>query len=103
MKVTTFSDLELNELDIFFCSDKISIFSPLCSEGDSDIENAAVTSPHTSFVAESSTNFPAVSKSGDDINRYINQQIMIMKDFLMISSIGCDFRPNFTLAFSLHQ
>ena len=41
-----------------------------CSEGDHDIENAAVTSPHTSFVAESSTNFPAVSQSGDDISRY---------------------------------
>ena len=27
-------------------------------------------SPHTSFVTEFSTNFPAVSQSGDDISRY---------------------------------
>ena len=66
-------DLELSESDISLCSDEISNYSPSCSEDDSDIEsdqNAAVTSSHTFFVAESSTNFTAVSQSGDDISKY---------------------------------
>ena len=63
-------DLELSESDISFCSDKINIYFQSYSESDSNIENAAATSLHTSFVAKSSANFPAVSEIGDDISRY---------------------------------
>ena len=67
-----------------------------------------VTSPHTSLVAESSTNFPAVSQSSDDINRYQppnSKHEGYFDNFFQKTLVGVvifGFRRNFTFSFSLH-